>query len=273
MDITFDQILKLLLYFIIYSFLGWVVESIFKTILSKKWVNSGFLYGPFCPIYGFGAIIMMITFNPIKQNFLLVFIMAFIILSIWEYIAGWLLEKKFDTKYWDYSDNFLNINGRVCLMNSIFWGILGVLFISIIHPYIQGYVNMLKQDSLIFFDIIFSIVMGADATITTMHIKSFDSTLQSIKELGENIKQKIIELKDTGKLLNESEVDKIKTNEKLIEELKQKQAILKFKLYKQMSRLKLAFPKMKSEKISNFLNQKIEFKELKEKIRKKFKNI
>ena len=155
MNIELMQILKVILYFIIYSFMGWVVESVFKTILAKKWINSGFLYGPFCPIYGFGAIIMMATFSPIKNNLFLVFIVAFFVLSIWEYIAGWILEKKFDTKYWDYTDNFMNINGRVCLVNSIFWGILGVLFISIIHPFVQKYMDILSKDELIFLDLIY----------------------------------------------------------------------------------------------------------------------
>ena len=87
MNIELIQILKLLLYFIVYSFFGWVIESVFKTVLEKKWVNSGFLYGPFCPIYGFGAIIMMLVLNPFKDNIILLFFAAFFILSIWEYIA------------------------------------------------------------------------------------------------------------------------------------------------------------------------------------------
>ena len=76
MNIEFIQILKLILYFIVYSFFGWVIESIFKTILAKKWVNSGFLYGPFCPIYGFGAVIMMLFLNPFKDNLILLFFIS-----------------------------------------------------------------------------------------------------------------------------------------------------------------------------------------------------
>lgn len=135
MDII--QILRMLLYFIIYSFFGWVIESIFKTILQKKFVNSGFLYGPFCPIYGFGAIIMLLFLEPFKSNIIILFFMAFIVMSIWEYIVGWYLEKKFNTKYWDYTGNFLNIKGRVCLINSIFWGVLGVIFMLWVHPIIR----------------------------------------------------------------------------------------------------------------------------------------
>lgn len=269
MNIEMLQIFKLLLYFIIYSFLGWVVESIFKTILEKKWVNSGFLYGPFCPIYGFGAGIMMIVLKPFEENIVVLFFAAFFILSIWEYIAGWLLEKKFNTKYWDYTDNFLNINGRVCLLNSTFWGILGVVFTKIIHPYTSIFINSLNNQTIIIIDIILAVLMAIDAIITTINIKSFDSSMQSIKELGEAIKEKVNEIKEINKNPQNHSEEKIRSHEKIIEELKKKQAILKIKLYKQMTRLKLAFPKIKSESISKFLNQKIDFKELKERIKSK----
>lgn len=81
MNIDSIQILRLLLYFIIYSFFGWVLESIFKSILQRKFVNSGFLYGPLCPIYGFGAIIMLLFLSTFKDNILLLFITGFIVLS------------------------------------------------------------------------------------------------------------------------------------------------------------------------------------------------
>lgn len=269
MNIELLQVSKLLLYFIIYSFLGWVIESLFKSILEKKWVNSGFLYGPFCPIYGFGAGIMLIFLKPFENNIIVLFFAAFFILSIWEYIAGWLLEKKFNTKYWDYTDNFLNINGRVCLLNSTFWGILGVLFTKIIHPCTSNFIEGLSFQTIIIADLILATFIFIDAIITTINIKSFDSSLQSIKELGETIKEKANELKEIRKNSQNHSEEKIRSHEKIIEELKKKQAVLKLKLYKQMTRLKLAFPKIKSESISKFLNQKIDFKELKERIKSK----
>ena len=269
MNIELLQIFKLLLYFIVYSFFGWVIESAFKTILERKWVNSGFLFGPFCPIYGFGAGIMLVFLKPFENNIIVLFFAAFFILSIWEYIAGWLLEKKFNTKYWDYTDNFLNINGRVCLLNSIFWGILGVVFTKIIHPFTSDFIEGLSSQTVIFVAVLLSIVMFIDAIITTINIKSFDSSIQSIKEIGETIKEKVNELKEINKNPQSHSQEKIKSHEKIIEELKKKQAILKLKLYKQMTRLKLAFPKIKSDSISKFLNQKIDFKELKERIKSK----
>ena len=118
------QIFELLTYFIIYSFAGWVMESIFRSICEKKFINTGFLKGPFCPIYGIGAIIIYVFLSGFKDNIFLLFLMGFIVLSIWEYIVGVLLEKVFNTKYWDYSDHKFNFQGRVCLTNSIYWGFL-----------------------------------------------------------------------------------------------------------------------------------------------------
>ena len=124
--------IDILIYFITYSFLGWVMESIFRSVCEKKLINTGFLKGPFCPIYGIGAIIMILFLKNFSNNLILLFFISIIVFTIWEYIVGILLEKLFHTKYWDYSNNKFNFQGRICLMNSIFWGILGVVFIQYI---------------------------------------------------------------------------------------------------------------------------------------------
>jgi len=112
MDLRLEQILDLLTYFMIYSFLGWIIESVYKSILQKRFVNSGFLHGFLCPIYGFGALIMLLFLNQLKSNLFIVFLAGIIILSIWEYFVGYLLEKILKTKYWDYSDNKYNIGRK-----------------------------------------------------------------------------------------------------------------------------------------------------------------
>ena len=145
-----ETILYFLTYFIIYSFAGWVLESVSKSIAQKKLVNSGFLNGPICPIYGFGALIMLLSLNALKEKPLILFIAAFIMLSAWEYIVGVLLEKIFKTKYWDYSHLKFNFQGRICLKNSIYWGILGVVFICYIHPFIESYIKTIPIDLLLF---------------------------------------------------------------------------------------------------------------------------
>ena len=106
------EILKLLLYFFLYSIIGWILESVYKSILEKRVINSGFLHGPYCPIYGFGAVIMLIFLENFEHNLILLFLMGFFILSIWEYLVGFVLEKVYHTKYWDYSESRFNIKAE-----------------------------------------------------------------------------------------------------------------------------------------------------------------
>lgn len=256
---------KILLYFAIYSFLGWCVESIYKSILDKKLVNSGFLYGPFCPIYAFGAIIMAWILTKLPNNVFIIFISSTILLTVWEYIVGVLLEKIFKTKYWDYSHLKFNINGRVCLKNSIYWGLLGVAFTFVIHPFIKQYVDMIPEKTLMYVNIVVYTVLITDVVISVTRILFIDKKIQQIHEIGDKIKEKINELKQQdimGKVSNESIT-------LAITQLKKQQAVLKIKLYKLIIRLKRAFPTMQSETISKFINQKIDLTNIRRKLRSK----
>ena len=256
---------KILLYFAIYSFLGWCVESVYKSILEKKFINSGFLYGPFCPIYGFGAIIMTLVLTKLSSNIFVVFLVSTILLTIWEYVVGVLLEKIFKTKYWDYSHLKFNINGRVCLKNSIYWGILGVIFTFIIHPFIKEYVDLIPGKILIYIDVIIYIILLTDVIISITRILFIDKKIQQLHEISDKIKEKINELKQ------QDIMEKV-SNENItlaITQLKKQQSVLKIKLYKRIIRLKKAFPTMQSETISKFINQKIDLKNIRQKLRKK----
>ena len=261
-----DTIIYFCTYLILYSFAGWVLESVCKTVEQRKFVNSGFLYGPFCPIYGFGALIMLLCLSFLKEKPVLLFIAAFFILSIWEYLVGIFLEKVFKTKYWDYSHLKFNFQGRVCLKNSLFWGILGVLFICIIHPFIEKYITMIPISILLYINIIIGIAISVDLVFSIIAITNFESMLNKINELGDNIKEKVKELKE----LNDKNKQKVATIEKssienienIIQELKKKEEKLKIRIYRQANRLKKAFPSMKSEAISNFLSQKIDISKI-----------
>lgn len=247
----FLYIIKIIMYFIVYSFLGWVMESVLKTFLQKKPVNSGFLYGPFCPIYGFGAIIMFLFLSGFKDKPILLFIIGFVILSLWEYLVGWLLEKIFHTKYWDYSENKFNIKGRVCLMNSLFWGFLGVVFIRYIHPFIMEKVDVIEPGYLIFLTITLLIIIIVDLIISIVKLNNININLEKLKEITNTIKERLDEL-DT-KQINKENIMQV------VEDLKYKQTKIKRKLLRQTNRLKKAFPSMKSdviEKLNEFLKEK-----------------
>ena len=256
MDNTFFHILT---YFVIYSFLGWILESIVRTICERRIINTGFLIGPFCPIYGFGAIIMILFLDQFKNNIILLFFSSFIILSLWEYVVGVLLEKFFATKYWDYSDHKFNYKGRICLTNSIAWGILGVLFINYIHPTIT---QLLEHVDFIYVAIITSIIVVIlliDAIISIIKVKNIKTTLEKIEEINEQIKQKLLELKDREKI---SANDNIQN---LINNLKARRDRTMRHLYRRAYRLKKAFPAIDTKEFTEILNKKIEFKHKKEK--------
>lgn len=244
--------LELLTYYIIYSFLGWCIESVFKSICEKRIVNSGFLYGPFCPIYGYGAIIMYLFLDDVKSKPFITFCLGFVVLSIWEYAVGVFLEKVFHRKYWDYSNNKFNLQGRVCLLNSIFWGILGVLFIDIIHPFITRILSNISFNLILYFDIAMTTIMLIDTVISIKNNFSIASKIKYVEELNASIKEKIDEIKHKGKNVEQSLQD-------TLEELKQRRARIIRKSYRQILRLKRAFPSLKSEEFTKFLNEKKEF--------------
>lgn len=251
-----NQFFSILTYFVIYSILGWVLESIFRSICEKKLINTGFLKGPFCPIYGVGAIIMITLLSKFKNNIIILFIVSFLVLSIWEYVVGYFLEKIFHTKYWDYSNHKFNIQGRVCLSNSIYWGILGVLFIKYIHPFISN--EILKIDS-IYFEVLIcliGIIMLIDAIISIVKIKNIKGTLEKIDKLNAQIKEKLEELKNIE--IGEEKVN-IKANlQKMLDDLNKKKNTAMLRLYKRVKRLKKAFPTIDSKEISKVLNEKME---------------
>lgn len=251
------NIINILAYFLIYSFIGWILESVLKTILEKKFVNSGFLYGPFCPIYGIGAIIMYLGLGEFKEFPILVFILGFLILSIWEYIVGWGLEKVFNTKYWDYSQNKFNIKGRVCLLNSLIWGILGIIFTYIVHPFIESKIAQIPEGIILYILIVVYTYLIIDATISIIKIRNITIKVEKIREIGETIKEKLEKLEELKKIGEGAKQSNLESLQTIINDLKLKQKKLRLKLYKHVYRLKRAFPTMKSEVISQILNDKI----------------
>ena len=259
---------KIILYFIIYSFLGWCLESVYKTIIFKKVTNSGFLYGPFCPMYGIAAV-LMIVLGSFSSNIFVIFIISFLWFSVWEYIVAVILEKLFKTKYWDYSDLKFNIHGRVCLKNSIYWGVLGVILIFVLQPQIEKIVSQIPDNILIWTTVILSIAILVDMLFTIFKTMNIDKKLRQVFELSENIKEKIKELK-SAELLGKIHKENM---QKIINDMKEKQFLLKIKLYKRIIRLRRAFPEMNSENIAKFMTQKIELKDIKEKIKKHKENI
>lgn len=247
-----NNFFEILTFFIIYSFLGWILESVVRSISEKKLINTGFLNGPFCPIYGCGAIIMILFLRKFTNNYLLLFLISFVILSAWEYIVGFFLEKTFKTKYWDYSNKKFNLQGRVCLENSICWGILGVLFIKYIHPFVLNIVEKIDNISIQIVVCVATVLFIVDAVINVMKLINIKSTLEKIEKINEQIKEKLSENKNIDKLKAQENITQI------VDELKIKRDRILKRLYKHVYRLKKAFPAIYTNEIAYVLNKKIE---------------
>ncbi len=136
---------KTVLYFFIYSFLGWILETIFCLVTLGVFTKRGFLYGPVCPMYGFAAVGMIQLLKNVKTNTLGKFGICMIVFTVFEYIVAVLLESLFGLRWWDYSNEVLNFQGRVSLPYSIAWGIVGVIFVDKIHPTVKRKTQKIEE--------------------------------------------------------------------------------------------------------------------------------
>ena len=253
-----SNLVELITYFIIYSFLGWVMESIVRSICERKIINTGFLRGPFCPIYGIGATIMFLFLEGFENKPILLFFIAIIILTVWEYVVGVFLEKAFHTKYWDYSYHKLNFQGRICLTNSICWGILGILFIKYIHPFIQSIIITIDANLLNYIVAILFTIFLVDTVTTIVHVKSIKATLENIEKINNEIKEKLKEIKVLRKEKEKEEKTiTLENMQEMIGKLKKKRNRIILHLYRNVHRLKKAFPAINTAEITEVLNQKI----------------
>lgn len=172
------SIWRLIAYFIIYSVLGFVIETAFGAV-TKGVIESrkSFLYGPFCAIYGLGAVVMILCLQPFKKNNNTLFWGGFVAGSVIEYLVSLIGELIFHVIWWDYSDIPLNINGRVCVYFSIFWGLLGIYLVSYINPKIDKLINFIKRKisdkALKIIEMITAVFLIVDCLLTAYAIKAF----------------------------------------------------------------------------------------------------
>lgn len=209
---------NLIYFFTFYSFAGWCLEVLYYFKNEHKFVNRGFLYGPFCPIYGFGVLFLIIFLNNYKDNIFILFTLACFFTTVLEYITGFALEKIFKAKWWDYTDDPLNIHGRVCLLYSLLWGIGEVGIIKVLHPVVNDVIEHIPKT---FGDIFISLIIIyfiIDFCFTLASLMQFDKMLYSFQFVPVNF------LFDKPSVLFSSTVekaiDKMRTFESIFNKLK-----------------------------------------------------
>lgn len=189
------------LIFIIYSIIGWLIEVILNLISNGKFINRGFLIGPYCPIYGVGSLTMTFLLSKYENNLIILFGMSMLICTFLEYITSYVMEKLFKARWWDYSDEKFNLNGRVCLKNSVLFGLAGIVLIKFANNFFFRLINDLSFNGkqIIFFGIL--IIFIVDAIISYIIIHNFEKlasnyTKDSTEEISTKVSNAIDEYKE-----------------------------------------------------------------------------
>ena len=184
------SLLQWMLFFYIYCFFGWIIESTYVSVCTGNWVNRGFMRGPVIPIYGTGAVI------PFRTSPILVFIVGTVAASILEFVTGFVMERIYKVRYWDYSDKPFNLCGYICLFNSLCWGVLSILLIYLVHSWVEKGVLFLNDMVLLSIDSGISSLFIVDlfnSSTTAVELKRMLANSQKLKDDLMNIHNKMIE--------------------------------------------------------------------------------
>lgn len=226
-------------YFIVYSFLGWCAEVVFAAGKSGAFVNRGFLNGPFCPIYGFGVLFVIFLLEPVRDNLFLMFVGSVLVTSLIELIGGYVLEKLFRHRWWNYSDMPLNIGGYICLLFSLMWGLACLVITDRIHPLVETLVNLIPP----FVGCILLALLGTlfliDTLSTVKSILKLNKTLKIIDDISLRIHKAS---DDLGEDLAQKTISFIQKKGKLEEELEAKKELLQAGLAERKSAHQASVP-------------------------------
>ena len=222
-----NQLIIIAALWLSYGFLRFIVETVYVSVAQGKFVERGFLTGPIIPIYAFGALLILFALEDFCDNLLVLYLAAVIFTSVLEYFGSYLMEKLFNLKLWDYSKRFMNINGRVCLLNSTLFGILSVVVIFYINPFLMSQLLSMNQRFLTALTVILLIVTALDfmfSVLATLNIRTQVALLADLKV-------KLSETKDAE-----------------LAKHAQRYRFFKERLYR-------AFPNMQSKKIDNVIQE------------------
>jgi uncharacterized membrane protein len=185
------QIATWWIWLIIYSFLGWVYESTLCSITGRRLVNRGFLNGPLCPIYGCGALaVILVLGKAADQSVFVLFLAGSVLTCTVEYITSWAMEQLFHTRWWDYSHYRFQLNGRVCLLGAIAFGTMSVLLLKVIHPWISGLVDRVPESVRMIVAFVLFVLVFLDTLVTVRTILTMNHKLEEIQAAINQAKEK-----------------------------------------------------------------------------------
>lgn len=184
-------LVKTYLLFMIYSFIGWLYETILCSVLEGGFVNRGFLYGPYCPIYGFGAILIILLLTHYVQNTLSLFVLSSLLATVFEYASSYILERLFNQRWWDYSNMRFNINGRVCLEGVLIFGALSVLLVYYIHPLSMRLLEKVPPLALKVIAAMLFLIFMADVIVTVSYLLNLNRGIEEVQRLYSTVVKRL----------------------------------------------------------------------------------
>lgn len=188
------RIFQWLFFFYFYCFGGWCFESAYVSARSRKLVNRGFMRGPFLPLYGSGAIMMLVVSMPFQDNVLLTYVAGVIGATALEYVTGVVMEALFKVRYWDYSRKPFNFQGHICLSSSLAWGFLTILMTRVIHKPVEQFVLGLSYQTLVYVTALLTIYIVADFTLSfkaALDLRDILVKMQKVREEMERIQRRL----------------------------------------------------------------------------------
>lgn len=183
MSEVFGSFSELVIYFALYSFYGWICETLYCSFYEKRYVSRGFLSGPYCPIYGTGALAMLAVALPLAFDPVLVFLTTVVVASVLECFTSWVFETLFQLRLWDYSNQKWNIKGRVCLLNAVLFGLLGLAAVYLVHPPTAKFVAALKPEVQSLLGSLLVVVLGLDFLNSVAAVSGLGERLRELHEL------------------------------------------------------------------------------------------
>lgn len=188
------SIIQWLFFFYFYCFFGWCFESSYVSLKKRKFVNRGFMRGPFLPLYGSGAIMMLLVSGPFQDNWVCIFLAGCIGATILEYVTGVVMEALFKVRYWDYSNQKFNFQGHICLSSSLTWGALTILMTKFLHKPVESFMLLIPETALTIVTIFLTVVIAGDFVLsfkTALDLRELLIKLEKAREELERMQKRL----------------------------------------------------------------------------------
>ncbi len=198
----FDTIINYVFMFFVFSAVGWAIECTYRSLGERRIINSGFLYGPMCPIYGTGCLvfdmILVPMSEPIEKRIIIVLLLGMVLADTVEYVTSYLMEKLFNARWWDYSNNFLNLHGRICFKHTCYWAIFAFVYVYLIAPVYRYALTFISQEARTIAVFVILAIFSVDLFLTVKAATDINKLMTKLTKLKTSIQDKAEALRITA---------------------------------------------------------------------------